>query len=160
MSEVRIRTAGRADAARLNDALAKLSEDLGDDHLATDETLAAACSGEGSAVRAVLAETGEDIVGAALYSPVFSTRRGAAGLYVSDLWVASHRRGDRLGKRLLQEAARDAGVRWDARFLRLAVYHDNIRARRFYERIGFTEEIEERLMLLDQQHFVSLMDEA
>ena len=160
MAEARIRTAGRSDAARLNDALFKLSADLGDRHLATDEAIADACSGDGRAFCAVIAETGEDVVGAALYSPVFSTRRGAAGLYVSDLWVASHRRGDRLGKRLLQAAARDAGARWGARFLRLAVYHDNIKARRFYERMGFTEMVEERVMVLDRPEFDNLKDEA
>ena len=70
-------------------------------------------------------------------SPVFSTTRGGTGLYVSDLWVDGEARGEGLGQRLLAASLDLAPDSWTPIFLKLAVYHDNPDARRFYERLGF-----------------------
>ncbi len=160
MAEARIRTAGPNDAAALGAALRRLADDLGDAYRADPDAFAAAAFGREPVCRAALAEADGELVGATLWSPVFSTIRGTAGIYVSDLWVASGRRGERLGQRLLRHAATDGAERWGAGFLRLAVYHDNAGARRFYERLGFSDPGQERVLVLDRPAFDSLKDEA
>ena len=160
MEVARIRTAARTDAAALDEALRRLAEELGDPYRAGADALATAAFGREPAFRAALADADGQLVGAAVWSPVFSTIRGTAGIYVSDLWVASDRRGERLGRRLLRHAAADGADRWAAGFLRLAVYHDNTGARRFYERLGFSDPGQERVLVLDRPAFDSLKDEA
>lgn len=136
MSTITLRRATPADAARLNAALRALSRAIGDPHRATDAQLAHAI-GPGGTSHALLAQEGAAVVGAALFSPVFSTAWGMAGVYVSDLWVADGQRGGGLGRRMLA-GVRDAGAQlWDAGFIRLTVYADNPRARAFYDRLGF-----------------------
>lgn len=147
---ITIRPAVEADVARLNKALSRLSEFLGDTHAATPEDLRRGGFGPVPAFRALLAEAGDEVLGVAMYSPVFSTVRAAPGLYVSDLWVSSAARGRGLGKRLLQAAARDAEEAWGARFLRLVVYEENPGARRFYGRLGFSADPQDIVMSLDE----------
>ncbi len=97
-----------------------------------------------------------EAVGAALVSPVFSTSKGAAGVYVSDLWVAASTRGSGLGRRLLREVATFGESRWRARFLKLTVYADNARARAFYEHLGFAFAEADQTMLLAGREFETL----
>lgn len=136
-SDVIIREATRSDAPALNAALRALSHALGDDHRACDADIARAGFGPDPAFRAIVAEGDDGLTGAALYSPVYSTVRGAAGAFVSDLWVADNMRGRRLGPRLLAAVAAAAARDWGAGFLRLTVYDDNPRAHAFYTRLGF-----------------------
>jgi hypothetical protein len=73
-----------ADLVLLDRALRALSDDLGDSHAAGLDALRAGLMGDTPAACGLLALEGE-MIGAALYSPVFSTAQGAAGVYVSDL---------------------------------------------------------------------------
>lgn len=159
MTEITIRRAKAEDAERLNEALAHLSGEIGDDHGGTAGLLREAGFGDDPAFRALLAEAGEQVVGTALYSPVFSTVRAGAGVYVSDLWVSSAARGQGLGKRLLQAVAADAGAVWNARFLKLVVYDDNEGARGFYDRLGFTASVGETTLTLNDKGLAALKDE-
>ncbi|MCV2873639.1 GNAT family N-acetyltransferase [Defluviimonas sp. WL0050] len=134
---ITIRLAEAADAVRLSAALRALSDDLGDRHGATDADIAAAGFGPDPAFRAVIAMRGDVVVGAAVFSPIYSTTRASAGVFVSDLWVAPSVRGARLGPRLLAAVRDDAAARAGCGFIRLAVYADNPRAVAFYERMGF-----------------------
>ncbi|MDK3018582.1 GNAT family N-acetyltransferase [Pseudodonghicola flavimaris] len=145
-----LRLATEADAGALNAALMALSEELGDIHRATAEDLLRLGWGPAPAFRAVLAEASERIVGAVLYSPYVSTVKGAAGVYVSDLWTAETMRGQGLGPRLLAAALRDGGATWGARFLKLDVYHSSPDARRFYDRLGFRPARDITKMILDE----------
>jgi ribosomal protein S18 acetylase RimI-like enzyme len=145
---IRLRLAERADAPRLNAALAQLSAALGDTHRASVAQLAEAGWGATPLFRAQLAEEAGEVVGAAMYSPVFSTALGGPGAYVSDLWVAEAARGQGLGPRLLRAAFADAAQEWGAIFLRLVTGRDNTRARAFYARMGFEEATGDVLLLL------------
>lgn len=156
MAEITIRRAGANDVERLNDALRRLSDDIGDSHGGTPELLIQAGFGDHPAFRALLAEAGPEIVGAALYSPVFSTVRAGAGAYVSDLWTAAEARGQGLGPRLLAAVAEDAGQVWGATFLKLAVYDDNRRARAFYDRLGFSAAKGETTLTIDKESLAAL----
>jgi ribosomal protein S18 acetylase RimI-like enzyme len=159
MDSITIRQAGAGDAERLNAALLHLSKDIGDAHGATADMLRAAGFGDNPAFRALLAEQDGEVVGAALYSPVFSTVRAGAGVYVSDLWVSEAARGKGLGRRLLQAVTGDAGAVWNARFLKLVVYDDNPQARAFYDRLGFSASQGEIILTLDKTGLAALKDD-
>lgn len=158
MTGITIRQAQAQDTERLNAALRNLSTDIGDDHGASADMLRAAGFCANPAFRALLAELGGDVVGAALYSPVFSTVRAGAGVYVSDLWISEATRGQGLGRRMLQAVAGDAEKVWNARFLKLVVYDDNDRARGFYDRLGFEASQGEIILTLDQSGLAALKD--
>lgn len=132
-----IREAGPSDAAALNAALAALSDYLGDTHRATDGAVEAALRGPSAFAGALLAERKGPPVGAILFSPLFSTTSGGAGVFVSDLWVSEAERGGGLGRDLLAHAARAAQARWGAAFISLTVHARNAGAAAFYRRLGF-----------------------
>lgn len=134
---------------RLDGALAALSAAIGDRHLATASDLLAAGFRAEPAFHAQIAERAGLTIGAVVYSPVFSTSRGGAGIYVSDLFVSPQARGSGLGRRLLAAALADGEARWQARFIRLAVHHDNVAAAAFYARLGFSDASGERCLVLD-----------
>ncbi|POF30399.1 GNAT family N-acetyltransferase [Roseibium marinum] len=137
MNGITIKRAERDDVERLHGALQLLSKDLGDTHAADRDDLLRHGFCEPPAFFALIATRQTETVGALLASPLFSTTRAGAGLYVSDLWVAENTRGSGLGRRLLAAALEQAPANWTVTFLKLAVYHDNPDASRFYERLGF-----------------------
>lgn len=144
-----IRPARPEDVPILDAALRALSADLGDSHRATPAGLLAAGYGGTPAFRALLALDGQAVVGAAVFSPLYSTTRGHPGAYVSDLWVAGAARGAGLGPRLLAAVRDEAQRLWGAGFIRLAVYSGNPRALAFYERLGFAARAGEVGMILE-----------
>lgn len=157
---LRIAPAGPGDIACLARALEALSADLGDMHRAREEVLARACLGPAPACHGLIARAGAEMMGAALVSPVFSTTYGAAGAYVSDLWVSEAARGQGLGRQLLQGVAGFARERWQARFLKLTVYDENEGARAFYGRLGFGVADRNLTCLMDPQAFDTLLGET
>jgi ribosomal protein S18 acetylase RimI-like enzyme len=147
-----------ADLVLLDRALRALSVDLEDTHGAGLEALRAGLTGERPAAHGLLALE-EGLIGAALFSPLFSTVRGAAGVYVSDLWVDRTVRGRGLGRALLAEVARRAGRLWGAEWMMLAVYAHTPASRRFYERLGFEAQAQVTQMRLPQAMMQRLMGE-
>lgn len=154
------RVAGAEDLARLDAALAALSADLGDGHADQGNRLARALSGPHPAAHGVLALDGDTTAAAALFSPVYSTVRGAAGVFVSDLWVAPAERGRGLGRRMLAEVARSGAELWTADWLKLAVYDHSAAAQVFYRRLGFHPAQGMQEMRLDAADLRALMTRA
>lgn len=146
------------DLALLDTALRQLSADLGDAHSAGLDALRAGLTGAIPAAYGLLALE-EDLIGAALFGPLFSTVRGAAGVYVSDLWVTEAARGQGLGRALLSQVARRAGMLWRAEWMMLAVYAHTPASRRFYERLGFEAQDQVTQMRLPQAAMHRLMGE-
>ncbi len=136
--QITLRLATKEDAPRLNEALRALSHTMGDTHRAEDEALFNAAFGPTPACFGLLAEGLGQVIGVALYSPLFSTTRGMAGAYISDLWVDDAARGKGVGAVLLAGVRDTAAGQWGAGFLRLAVYENNPRALTFYKRLGFS----------------------
>ena len=155
-----IRPATAADASRLNAALRALSDDLGDTHRASDEDILAGGFGRVPAFRALIAFDGEVVVGAAVFSSIYSTTRGTAGAYVSDFWIDTSRRGTGLARHLLAAVRDEARALWGAQFLRLIVYKDNPHAAGFYERIGFVPRQGETGMILEGAAFEAIGGET
>lgn len=143
-----IRPARIDDADALDAALRDLSAAIGDTHAAGPDDLVRAGFGDNPSFRAIVAKGKTGIGGVVVFSPMFSTVRGTAGIYVSDLWVSDQARGTGLGRSLLAAALEDGGARWGAAFIKLAVYHDNSGARAFYEKLGFVESVNERYLVL------------
>lgn len=158
--KISIRPAQIADAEKLNTALKRLSEAIGDDHGASVDDLTRHGFGPSPAFYALLAEreTTGAIVGVIVYSPVFSTVRASAGLYVSDLWVSDETRGSGLGKRLLAAVLKAMPEHWTIGFLKLAVYDDNEAARAFYDRLGFSHDPREQYLTLSGSSLNALKD--
>ncbi len=149
MTDLTFRTARAEDAAFLNRALAQLSADIGDSHQATTEDLRAALAGARPPFEAILALSDETPAGAVVFSPVYSTIRAAAGLFVSDLWVAEAHRSQGLGRRLLAQARDRAAALWQARYMKLNVYADNAAARAAYDRMGFVHNSADQSLFLE-----------
>ncbi|MBK5925974.1 hypothetical protein CCR87_01145, partial [Rhodobaculum claviforme] len=84
--DIAIRPAGPRDLDALDAGLRALSAALGDPHRATRGALEGVLFGPAPLARVVVAE-GAGIQGLAMFSPLYSTARGMAGAYVSDLWV-------------------------------------------------------------------------
>ncbi len=149
-----------ADLARLEAALRRLSADIGEDYATESATLACAVLGTQPAALGLLALRGAETQGAALFSPNFSTVRGAAGVYVSDLWVSADARGKGVGSRLLAQVAQAGATRWGATWLRLAAYHHSHEALRFYARLGFTPTNAQQELRLGPEGFATLIKRA
>lgn len=153
-----IRAAGPDDMDALVAAMRALAQHLGDPWRSSAEDLRAAAFGPRPSFAAVLAEGDGGAVGAAMFSPVYSTMRGAPGLFVSDLWAAPEARGRGLGRRLLAAATGRAENLWGARWLKLAVHHDNPRARDFYDRLGFAPDAGLDVLVLEGDALRALGD--
>ena len=136
------------DIAVLDAALRQLAADLGDPYRADAAALAAALCGPAACCFALLATHDARPVAAVLAAPVFSTRYGGAGLFVSDLWVAKPMRGLGLARRILAATLNEGARRGCGRFLKLTVDHDNPDARAAYDRLGFAASAHETNMVL------------
>ena len=148
------------DLARLETALRRLSADIGEHYATESATLARAVLGAQPAAHGLLALRGEETVGAVLYSPVFSTVRGAAGVYVSDLWISPAARGQGLGATLLGRVAQTGAARWGAAWLRLAAYPHSHAAWHFYAQLGFVPAEDQQELRLGAPKFATLIKRA
>ncbi|WP_439120081.1 GNAT family N-acetyltransferase [Marivita sp.] len=140
----------------LGTALERLSHDLGDPYHATEANLAQALWGACPSAWARLAHRSSKLAGVVLFSPVYSTTQGGAGVYVSDLWVDAEERGHGLGQALLREAAHSGNELWSAQFMRLAVYNDNARASALYQKLGFARAAGQSTLALTGPWFQAL----
>ncbi|NVK33504.1 MAG: GNAT family N-acetyltransferase [Rhodobacteraceae bacterium] len=159
-TDIIIRPATKADVSDLNEALQSLSHDLGDPHNAKIEDLMVHGFGENPAFKALIAkdQANGTCIGVSVYSPMYSTVRGAAGFYVSDLWVSKEARGLGLGPKLLKAVIKSAPSSWKVGFLKLAVYNDNPNARRFYDRLGFKFDPNETYMTISGRELEKMVN--
>ncbi len=79
-----------------------------------------------------------EVLGLALFFPIYSTFAGEAGLYVEDLVVRETARGQGIGKALLAACAAEA-ERQGCRRLMLSALAWNRPARALYESLGFRQ---------------------
>jgi GNAT superfamily N-acetyltransferase len=106
------------------------------DQVAADEaTLADELFGARRVAEVIIAELRGDAVAFAVFFHNFSTFVGRAGLYLEDLYVRPHARGQGIGRALISFVAKIAVERKCGRF-EWAVLDWNMRAIEFYRSLG------------------------
>jgi ribosomal protein S18 acetylase RimI-like enzyme len=156
----RIRQATGNDAASIHALLVELANATGLGHKlrsSEDDLLRHGFSPQ-PVFEALLAEQDGDVLGLSLFFYNFSTWRGELGVYVQDLVVKRRARTRGIGKLLIQETVRHAQRR-GATHLRLSVEHDNLRAIRFYHRLGLHTSDTECILEADGQAFERLAEQ-
>ena len=134
-----VRPAQLADVQTLFTLIKALAEYEKLSHLVTGnpELLQAHLFGDRPCVEAVLAEVEGQAAGFALFFTNYSTFLTKPGIYLEDLFVLPHYRGQGIGKALLSHLAKLAGER-DCGRLEWSVLDWNESAIGFYERMGAT----------------------
>ena len=136
-SPLRIASVTDADVPVVLSLVKKLAEYERLTHLvvATEDDFRNALFGPRPSVEAVLAFVGDEAVGFALFFASFSTFLGRPGLYLEDVFVEPHFRGNGIGKALLKHLAAIACERNYGR-MEWAVLDWNQPAIGFYKRLG------------------------
>jgi GNAT superfamily N-acetyltransferase len=137
MSSIRIVPAQAADVGVILGMITALAEyeQLTHEMTATEDDLRHALFGPRPAAEVVLAYSGEQPIGFALFFHNFSTFLGRHGLYLEDLFVVPEWRGKGVGKQLLAHVASIAESRNCGR-LEWTVLDWNESAIAFYRRMG------------------------
>jgi GNAT superfamily N-acetyltransferase len=136
-SSARLRTAVLEDAPLLGRLVNRLLIAVGEQALPFDPGPRLAAHGFGAAprFRALIAESGSEVAGYALFWPVYDTETGGPLMLLSDLLVEEAWRGRGLALELMAAVAREAealghrGMIWE-------VLRSNARARAFYRRLA------------------------
>lgn len=117
MAEIDIRTATEEDVPLLLHFIKELAEyeHLSHEVMATEETLRESLFGRRVA-ETLLAYSGDEPAGFALFFHNFSTFLGRPGIYLEDLYVRPEYRGSGIGRTLLVHIAKLAGERGCGRF--------------------------------------------
>jgi len=147
-----IRPARPADCPAIVSHVNGLARDIGVDvrPQVTAEGLQKHGFGDNPLLLLWVAESEGRIVGSTVANFMYSTWRGAAGIYVADLYVEPAARGGGIGERLLRGLVREAWGK-GARFIRLDVDVRNEGAARFYARAGFHEHTDDRFFMLEAE---------
>lgn len=134
---ITIRPATREDTARILDLIRALAdyEKLSHECVATEESLRQTLFGERPAAEVVMAEVDDEVAGFALFFHNYSTFLARPGLYLEDVFVYPERRGQGIGRRLLQHLAQIAVARGCGRF-EWSVLDWNAPAIKFYRSLG------------------------
>jgi GNAT superfamily N-acetyltransferase len=104
------RTATEPDAQTVYDLILALAEyeKLAHEVVASVDDIRASMFGNHPKAHAVLAESGGDVVGFALYFYNYSTFQGKAGIYIEDLYVYPEHRGQGIGEGFFKHLCRKA----------------------------------------------------
>ena len=142
-----IRPAGRTDVNAILAMIRELAEFEHLTHLCTASVaqLEEELFGPASKAEALIALSGEEAVGYAIYFHNFSTFLGRRGLYLEDLYVRPAHRHLGCGRALLIAVARIAAERKCGRFEWMALDW-NTPAIEFYEKLGAQQLAEWRLL--------------
>jgi GNAT superfamily N-acetyltransferase len=134
---VTIRSATPADVPLILRLIRELAayEKLAHEVVATEADLAATLFGATPRAEVVLASSGGEDVGFALFFHNYSTFLGRPGIYLEDLFVRPVARGKGVGRALLAHLAQEAVARGCGR-LEWAVLDWNADAIGFYRRLG------------------------
>jgi GNAT superfamily N-acetyltransferase len=134
---VTVRPANVADARTLHSMSVALAtyEDQPHAVTCTPETLARDGFGPEPQFKAVIAESGGQPIGFALYTFNYSVWTGARGIFIEDIWVEPEHRKSGAARAMMAALARECAAKgW--RRIDLNVLDWN-RARGFYDRMGF-----------------------
>ncbi|HER43289.1 MAG TPA: GNAT family N-acetyltransferase [Candidatus Eisenbacteria bacterium] len=133
---IRIREAGIEDVPVIMRFIRDIAEfeNLSDEVVADEETIAESLFGEERSARVILADVDGEAAGFAVYFYNFSTFVGRPGIYLEDIFVSKDKRGIGVGGEMMRHLARIARAGKCAR-MDWAVLDWNP-ARAFYEMLG------------------------
>ncbi len=148
--EVAIRSAIRRDCGTISGMIARLAAETGASprHRTTPDELETTGFGAHPAWTGWVAVQDGVIVGMLIGSPVFSSWRGARGLFVTDLYVIPALRGQGIARRLITVAAQSLPG-GPAAFLKLEVSPGNTDALTYYAGLGFAVADADRIIVMD-----------
>ena len=131
----------------------RLPKDLGKDFvpLITGQSLRDAKG----VIEVTIADDAGLMLGVCLWTMTYSSWRGMKGIYIGDLFVLEHARGRKVGEKLLRGTLREAQKR-GAGFVKMEVDVANEKAARFYNRLGFHHQADDRIFILEPDAFVAL----
>ncbi len=135
-SVVTIRAAKRHDLPELNEMIAALAAHHNDAAAITPEKLERDLFGDMPWITAIVADTGEGLIGYAILVPLYRAQEGDRGMDVHHLFVRDGHRGHGIGQHLVaraRELARNAGCG----YLSVSAATGNFAAHRFYEQMDF-----------------------
>ena len=137
MTDIQIQPATEADVLLILQLIKALAEyeRLGDQVSATEEMIRESFFGPAPHAQAVIARIDGDAVGFAIWFSTYSTFLSKPGIYLEDLFVLPHWRGQGVGRALLRHLARIAVERGCGR-IEWSVLDWNETAIRFYRNIG------------------------
>jgi GNAT superfamily N-acetyltransferase len=132
-----IRPATEADTAQILQFIRELAryERLEHEAVATEAQLRETLFGARPYAEVLIASAADEAVGFALFFHNYSTFRGQPGIYLEDLYVKEHMRGQGVGRQLLRRLASLAIERRCAR-LEWAVLEWNAPSIAFYRNLG------------------------
>jgi ribosomal protein S18 acetylase RimI-like enzyme len=107
-------------------------------------------------VHVTVAEDSGLLLGACVWLVTYSTWRASKGMYLCDLYVMEHKRGLRIGERLLRAAAREAAA-LGSKFIKLEVSRSNPRPAEFYTTHDFKRFLDDDIMYLEEEGLSALI---
>lgn len=140
MIEITVRQAAKQDAALLGRLLRQAFAYYGDTIALSDQELNGRLGGhlnQQPGYEAIIAETGGEACGFAIYAPVFWTVDCQIALFLKEIYILGHDRGQGIGRILMRELARIAVDRGWTRVV-WTVDNSNQRALRFYRSLPGT----------------------
>lgn len=110
MKEFNIRQSTEADLTQIIELMYEFAvfEKLEDTFTVTENDLFEAFFGEKAFANSLVALSGNEMVGFAIFFPVLKTFRGERSLYLEDLYISQTMRGQGLGLKLLKEVVKYA----------------------------------------------------
>lgn len=133
---VTIRPARPEDIAQLVTMITALAAHHGDAAQASAENLSRDLFGPQPWVTALVADSGEQLIGYAILAPLYRAQEGRRGMDVHHLYVADGHRGHGIGQHLM-DRARAHALKAGCDFLSVSAATGNFAAHRFYEQMDF-----------------------
>ena len=133
---VTIRAAKPRDLPELNEMITLLAAHHGDAAQITADRLERDLFGPMPWIQALVADSGEGLIGYAILVPLYRAQEGKRGMDLHHLFVRNGHRRNGIGEHLVaraREQARTAGCD----YLSVAAATGNFRAHRFYEHMDF-----------------------
>ncbi|MGF0536854.1 N-acetyltransferase family protein [Agrobacterium sp. ES01] len=131
-----IRSARVGDLPELNQMIAALAIHHGDASDMTPDKLERDLFGPMPWIQALVADSGEGLIGYAILVPLYKAQEGKRGMDLHHLFVADGQRGNGIGQHLVARA-RDIARKSGCDFLSVSAATGNFAAHRFYEHMDF-----------------------
>ncbi|WP_137135375.1 GNAT family N-acetyltransferase [Rhizobium sp. FKY42] len=133
---VNIRVAKPRDLPELNQMIALLAAHHGDAAAMTPDKLQRDLFGPMPWIQALVADTGEELIGYAILVPLYRAQEGKRGMDLHHLFVRDGHRGHGIGQHLVSRA-RDCAIAQGCDYLSVSAATGNFAAHRFYEQMDF-----------------------